>query len=349
MSQPDSARTGAVRSSLLYPLAVAVAPILLLLAVNYGEISTALSYRSLVLALAVAMVCTVLLRLLLKNWDKAAAIVSMGAVLFYSYGHLYAALETVHVLGVQLGRHRYLLPLFGFAFCAAAYWIVRSKSDGRQLTAILAPFALSMLAFAGAILLVRIARSRSAWNATIAAATSSLTVQAAGQTAAPPDIYYIILDAYARADVMRDEVGYDNQPFLSWLERHGFFVANESNSNFMWTALSLSSSLNMRLVQDFRFPMAAGSYPAIFADPIQHSLVRHELERSGYSVVALESGYLPTELSDADYYLRSTSDRDVAPRGLNSFEMQLASSSAGLAVTDLLGPRIYDWVGFRSN
>lgn len=349
MSAPKVERTGALRVILLYPLAVALAPILLLLAVNYGEIPTALSYRSLALALLVATGCTLLLRLLFRDWDRAAAIVTLGAVLFYSYGHLYAALETVRVLGVQLGRHRYLLPLFSFVFGLVVFWIVRSRSAGRQLTASLAPFGLTMLVFAAAVLLVRIARSRSEWTVTDQVTIGAPLGLPAGQTATPPDIYYIILDAYARADVMQDQVGYDNQEFLDWLDQQGFFVAGQSNANFMWTALSLSSSLNMRFVQDFRFPLTPGSYPAIFADPIQHSLVRYELERAGYSIVALESGYLPTEVSDADFYLRSTSDRDVAPRGLNSFEMQLASTSAGLAVTDLLGPRIYDWVGFRSN
>ena len=31
-----------------------------------------------------------------------------------------------------------------------------------------------------------------------------------------PDIYYIILDAYGRADVLEEMFGYDNTPFLQF-------------------------------------------------------------------------------------------------------------------------------------
>ena len=39
-----------------------------------------------------------------------------------------------------------------------------------------------------------------------------------------PAIYYIILDGYARSEVMR-AFDFDNTAFLEWLERKGFFVA----------------------------------------------------------------------------------------------------------------------------
>jgi hypothetical protein len=47
-----------------------------------------------------------------------------------------------------------------------------------------------------------------------------------------PDIYYVILDGYARADILDELYGYDNSRFLDYLERHGFFVAETSHSNY---------------------------------------------------------------------------------------------------------------------
>jgi hypothetical protein len=38
----------------------------------------------------------------------------------------------------------------------------------------------------------------------------------------PPDIYYIILDAYTREDTLQNIVGYDNGPFIDSLEKMGF-------------------------------------------------------------------------------------------------------------------------------
>ena len=60
-----------------------------------------------------------------------------------------------------------------------------------------------------------------------------------------PDIYYIILDAYMRDDVMKEFWGFDNSAFVKSLESRGFYVAPKSRSNYQQTVFSLASSLNM--------------------------------------------------------------------------------------------------------
>ena len=64
--------------------------------------------------------------------------------------------------------------------------------------------------------------------------------------AAHPDIYYVILDGYARADALARHYDFDNAPFLAALGARGFFVAEESLANYPYTYLSLASSLNGR-------------------------------------------------------------------------------------------------------
>ncbi len=68
---------------------------------------------------------------------------------------------------------------------------------------------------------------------------------AAGKEQAQRDIYYIVLDRYARADQLKNVYGYDNSEFLAELRKRGFKVADQSYSNYHRTAHSLSSSLNM--------------------------------------------------------------------------------------------------------
>ena len=60
-----------------------------------------------------------------------------------------------------------------------------------------------------------------------------------------PDIYYIIFDRYPRADSLKDFYDFDNSEFISYLETKGFYVASESNANYLKTAHSLASSLNV--------------------------------------------------------------------------------------------------------
>jgi hypothetical protein len=63
-----------------------------------------------------------------------------------------------------------------------------------------------------------------------------------------PDIYYIILDGYGRADILRDFYSFDNSDFLDYLNNKGFFIASKSCSNYAWTFLSLPSSLNSKYI-----------------------------------------------------------------------------------------------------
>jgi hypothetical protein len=72
----------------------------------------------------------------------------------------------------------------------------------------------------------------------------------AGADGADPDIYFIVLDGYARADVLAKYYGFDNTPFIDGLRARGFQVSDSSRSNFYWTFLSLGSALNLDYVQD---------------------------------------------------------------------------------------------------
>jgi hypothetical protein len=51
-----------------------------------------------------------------------------------------------------------------------------------------------------------------------------------------PDIYYIIVDGYARADVLREYYEFDNSEFLNGLEKRGFTVNDSSRANYYWTS-----------------------------------------------------------------------------------------------------------------
>ncbi|MGI9288339.1 MAG: hypothetical protein ACR2P1_23340 [Pseudomonadales bacterium] len=60
------------------------------------------------------------------------------------------------------------------------------------------------------------------------------------------DIYHIVLDGYARQDILTQYYGFSNQDFLDQLEQLDFAVVKDARSNYAWTFLSLSSTLNMQ-------------------------------------------------------------------------------------------------------
>jgi Sulfatase len=67
------------------------------------------------------------------------------------------------------------------------------------------------------------------------------------QTERRPDVWYFVLDGYARADVLESVVGHDNSGFLGALERRGFQVHDEAAPAYPETFLSIASTLDMRL------------------------------------------------------------------------------------------------------
>jgi hypothetical protein len=130
-----------------------------------------------------------------------------------------------------------------------------------------------------------------------------------------PNIYYIILDAYGRADILEEVYGYDNSDFLGFLNRRGFFIAERSQANYAQTELSLASSLNLSYLDDLAAQVGLESTEHLpLWGMIQNNAVARFLRQHGYTIVGLDSGYSHTDLKNADIHVglgRSWSELEV--------------------------------------
>ena len=129
-----------------------------------------------------------------------------------------------------------------------------------------------------------------------------------------PDIYYIVLDGYAREDVLTELYHLDNNRFIQFLEDNDFFVPTESRSNYPKTALSVASTLNMDYVQSFAVGLEDQPYWWRMVPFIDNSLVRAALQNIGYQSISLASDWGITNNPTTDVYF---SPRAVI---LNDFE-----------------------------
>lgn len=120
--------------------------------------------------------------------------------------------------------------------------------------------------------------------------------------ASTPDIYYIILDGYGRADMLQTLHGFDNSMFVDALEQRGFVVASESQSNYHRTLLSLSSSLNMQYLDTMASTMGDSNLWWPVSDAVQHSEVRRILESWGYKTVFFANNGDYSDIRDGDFY-----------------------------------------------
>jgi hypothetical protein len=137
-----------------------------------------------------------------------------------------------------------------------------------------------------------------------------------------PDVYYSILDGYARADILDSVYNYDNSGFISWLEQEGFRVAAGSRCSYSQTYLSLASSLNMTYLESVASKLGPESdNRSALLHMIGDSRVVKELRRRGYTIASFVSGYTGTDLANADVHF--------GPRwALSEFQNVLISTTA---------------------
>ena len=119
-----------------------------------------------------------------------------------------------------------------------------------------------------------------------------------------PDIYYIVLDAYVRSDVLSGVFGGDNSAFLAHLRERGFYVAEASRSNYSQTHQSLASSLNFMHLTALAEKQGASSVNRrpLRTMILDNAVVKFLRER-GYTFVAFSSGFNATEFKKSDVYL----------------------------------------------
>jgi hypothetical protein len=331
-------KTSSGRAFVLHPFLFALYPVLALLAVNIQEVDPTDTFRSLIVVLVTAAIFICVFRLIFHDWQKAGIITSLLLILFFSYGHIYMLLKTISIAGFAIGRHRFLIPFMGFILIVGIWFLATRIRNLNQITRFLNITALVSLILPSYTIANFIFHKVPEWEPEIADNRSEGGAVNIDQITSLPDIYYIIVDAYAREDILREQYDYDNSGFIDFLRDRGFYVADQSNTNYMWTTLSLVSSLNLDYVTNLGVDLTEGYYPYNLESLLQKSTVRLKLEELGYSTVSMSTGYRPTELKNADYYLTpDMTNFDVIGTvgGFNAFEGMLFRNTAGLILVDL--------------
>ena len=320
-----------------HPFLLAIYPVLALWSTNINDVSAEQIFRAIFLSLAIAACLIVVLRLVVRDWLKAGLMASVLLIAFFSYGHFYDVARGSGLSPLMV-RHRLLLPMVFVLVGVLIIFIWRTR---RKLD-ILATF-FNVIGVALVIVpLFQITsfelRMASGQSGASSAPDSSQIIGAANVENSP-DIYYIILDAYGREDILKELYGYDNSDLINGLKKRGFYVADDSYANYMQTILSLGSSLNMEYLDTLE--MEKGSPEPDFStfwSWMQDSQVRNFLAQRGYRTVAFDTSY--AEIGNADIFLKAPYQQDSnAPLVLpiNEFEGLLMKTTMLRAWLDLRG------------
>jgi len=319
----------------------ALLPAVTLFAINLREFV----FPQIIRSLAVLSIAAVLLLrvgwLRFRDIERAALLSSLLLSLFMYYGHaynllidllkLFASLDgiTIQINGISYGAH-FLILLVWIGFIVAGIRLAgRGNRWKRRFTQFLFLLSIIFILFPAVTIVDN-------WGAIVGASEPLLfgpeIESALHQSNGPhtPDIYYIVLDAYGREDILEEFYAYDNSTFTNQLKDFGFYVARDSRSNYSNTNSSLASSLNMTyLDQGLDLPSDDLHCARYLAQVTASSRVITILRELGYQIVSFETGFRSTENANADLYLHSVNKR------LNAFENLLLQNSFLSLIFDL--------------
>ncbi len=333
-----------LRGLVLHPFLLAMYVVLAPVAENIDIVGLQ-AIRSLLVAIAAVFLISLVLRLILGDPIRAGLLTS-GLVLWLgSYGHV------AEWLGRWIsfpGLSPVLLILGLGAAAAWGYWVVRRLDDPAPLNTYLNLVSVIALVFplwtivAYRSVSPQIDQRVEALRQELPLSASDLTAQASAQDEPHPDIYYVVLDGYARQDVLQELYGFDNSPFIDDLRQLGFYVPGQAQANYHETAYSIASSLNMAHLEaapGILLEDVGGSPGAVLreglASLIHRSTLSGFLRQQGYQVIAFDSGYDETAMQDIDEFARSPEvprfNADAA------FELMLMDTTVGKFFLELRG------------
>lgn len=316
------------KSPVFYPFLFAIFPILGIYAHNMQE----LSFTETLVPLAVALGFTLLLLLsswlVLRDIKKAGILVSIFLVLLFSYGHvldviIYWRVSFAYVGGILVGTPtRYLLLIWALLFAYGAYLILRTRRDLHNLTNILNVLAASLVV----VILINIGVNEFTRPSSVPEdKIPAYTIDSGGKDTVP-DIYYIILDAYASNITLKEFYDFDNVEFLDYLSDKEFYVASQSRCNYISSGPSLVSSLNMEYINDLANKVAETGDKSLLYGVLENNKVQQFLKLKGYRYIHVGSkwdmtrtnryadiNFSPTRYSDFQRLLWSTTMLRVIP------------------------------------
>ncbi len=303
---------GRVLRSPFYIFFIAILPIVSRLSANINQLAPVEGLRTILLVLAVGGGLLLFVGLVTGQWHRAALVIALFLFGFLSYGHLYNVFANITKIestdiNYALTSAAFLIVLIGLVLFI---WF-RLKNPERltfNLNIISSVMLLLPLYTFGSYLIEN--------RSPAVPLNSSLEIpDSAFSTSFRPDIYYIVLDGYARADILSAVFQYDNSPFIDELTERGFFVASNSHTNYISTVPSLASSLNLQYLDKVAQDEGIDSRNLTpLSNMVQNNQVDLFLKKLNYETITISSGYENTEIRRVDHYLSS------AFRGINEFE-----------------------------
>ena len=331
------------KALVLHTFLFAVFPTLFLYSTNVAQLEISSGWLPVLITLSFSLTALLLLDLLLKNRQRSGAVVSLFLVLFFSCGHVYSALLSSGIGGAFAAEHPGRLEVILFSayviiLVTGTGLLVRKRGSLDNFTRILNVVAVTMVTISLANVVIYKFKTGAERNAGGSISREVISADRLEETdGPPPDIYFIILDAYANNGTLKEIYNYDNSGFIDDLISKGFYVAEKAVANYCQTSLSLASCFNVTYLDEITEYVDKETRDV---GPLRRMIRQCKLFKflraRGYTIVAFASGSAETEIITADRY--------ITPEfSLDTFQNLLVNTTPVPMITKLSGiPNQFD-------
>lgn len=277
----------------LTPFLLAISLVVFLYDQNKNELLPWVIWWPLLATLVLAGIIVLAIQFFIKNRTKQTLLASLVVIALLYYGFVYDAVYGFEFMGTNLGRHKYLFPLWTLASFAVFLWLTATKKSLDNLIKILffSTFIFILISTSGAAFYnfkriladPKIKEKIEEYNIKD---DQRLNIKS-GKF---PDIYYIIPDAYAGQKVLNKYFNFDNKEFYDYLTKKGFDIARNSRSTYPVTYFSVASTLNMEYVNYLGDVLGSDSSDlTVLRRIIDDNKVLRQLDSVGYEYVHLDT------------------------------------------------------------
>jgi hypothetical protein len=163
------------------------------------------------------------------------------------------------------------------------------------------------------------------------------TAERGTPVAAAPNMYFVLLDGYPRADSLQ-ALGIDNRAFIGELEERGFTTAKASHTNYHQTQLTLLSMFNGQYVADLpelsNPPTDRAAELRFINRAMGGTRLLDDLRSDGYAIIESPSAYGATTIFTADQLMRAD--------GFNHFDHLLVVHTFLGELLSIVSPDLVD-------
>ena len=257
-----------------------------------------------------------------KNWHKAGVALTIFVFAFFYKRLIFIAIASIAIIVIA----------FWFFY---AKKIRRKKMRAAEVTLLLNFLSFALVLGGGIKLFALLAQVPNSYYQDIFLKNNHAPIANAISREENPDIYYIILDGYARADVLEEFYDFDNSDFIDYLEEKDFIIPTDNHSNYPKTTFSVASTLNMDYIQNIAPGLEDSYFWWLMSPLIFHSQTRTMLEDIGYESVSLGVNWTITDNQTTDIYYSPSSIK------VREFETHILSNTALVIFRPLLDKFAY--------